>query len=174
MTITERRRLSARIGRHLTRSADFRRAKAVALFIGFGSEVATEAIIREAWRTGKNVLIPMTSLGFNRPFFALFRKGDRLVRTSYGPLELVEKTVPVNMRTIDLVVVPGLGYDDDGYRLGYGGGVYDRLLAQTPGARHVGLFFSGQRVHAIPKGRHDHPMTAIVTENGLCLSSVKS
>jgi 5-formyltetrahydrofolate cyclo-ligase len=155
----------------LVRCAEYRRAKTVALFIGFGSEVETDAIIRHAWKSGKNVLIPMTSHGFDRPFFALFRRGDPLVRTSYGPLELVQRTEPFNMKRVDLVIVPGLGFDDDGYRLGYGGGVYDRLLLKTPKARHIGLFFTAQRVHAIPKGRHDHPMTGIVTEQGFCATS---
>ena len=174
LTPAERRRLSGRIAAHLTHSADYRLSKTVALFIGFGSEVSTDAIVRDAWRSGKNVLIPITSSGFQRPFFALFKKGDRLVKTSYGPLELVERTQAFNMIKVDLIVVPGLGFDDRGYRLGYGGGVYDRLLAQARRARHVGLFFSAQRVHAIPKGRHDRPMTAIVTEDGVFPTSRRS
>jgi 5-formyltetrahydrofolate cyclo-ligase len=167
----ERRSLSRRVVASLTRSKEYARARTIALFLGFGSEVETEALVRHAWSRGKNVLIPITTLGFDRPFFALFRKGDPLIKTSYGPWELVEQRRPFDMKKIDLVVVPGLGFDDDGYRLGYGGGVYDRLLEKTPRARHVGLFFSFQRVHAIPRGKHDRPMTAIVTEKGLCTAS---
>lgn len=162
----EAQRLSGRVSRALVSSRAYRSAKTVALFIGFGSEVRTEAIVRDAWRRGKDVLIPITSLGFDKPFFALFRKGDRLVRTSYGPLELVDNVRPFDFRRIDLVAVPGLGFDRDGYRLGYGGGVYDRLLDLTPGAAHVGLFFASQRVNHLPRESHDLPLKAVVTEEG--------
>ncbi len=162
----ERARLSARITAAFTRSADYRRARTVALFIGFGSEVATGAIVRHAWAAGKNVLIPITADGFHKPFFAHFRKGDLLKKTSFGPLELFRQGRPFDMKKVDLVVVPGLGFDDTGHRLGYGGGVYDRLLVKTPRAHHVGLFFSCQRVHAVPRAGHDRALTAIVTENG--------
>ena len=129
--------------------------------------MATGAIVRHAWKSGKNVLIPITADGFHKPFFALFRKGDLLKKTPFGPLEPFLRSDPYNMRKVDLVVVPGLGFDDTGHRLGYGGGVYDRLLVKTPKARHVGLFFSAQRIHAVPRGRHDRALSAIVTENGI-------
>jgi len=160
------KRLSARIAGAFIRSALYRKAKAIALFVPFGSEVQTEAIIRDAWKRGKDVLIPMTSLGFAKPYFALFRHGDKLVKTSYGPLELVENVRAFDFRRIDVVVVPGLGFDRDGHRLGYGGGVYDRLLKKTPRAAHVGVFFGVQRVERLPREAHDHPLKAIVTEDG--------
>lgn len=163
----ERARLSARVAAAFTRSPDYRRARTVALFIGFGSEVATGAIVRHAWEAGKDVLIPITADGFHKPYFAHFRKGELLKKTPFGPLELFRQSEPFDMKKVDMVVVPGLGFDDRGHRLGYGGGVYDRLLVKTPRARHVGLFFSCQRVHAIPRADHDRPLSAIVTENGI-------
>ena len=66
-----------------------------------------------------------------------------------------------------LLLVPLLAYDDEGYRLGYGGGYYDRTLAFLSGARAIGIAYSGQRVETLPREPHDHPLDAILTEQGL-------
>jgi 5-formyltetrahydrofolate cyclo-ligase len=155
---------SHQILKNLAKTPEFKRAKSVAAFIGFASEVLTDGLIETCWNAKKNVLIPMTTKGFHKPFFVSLRRGDRLAKTKHGPMEAIEKTKPFNFRSIDLVLVPGLAYDDTGYRLGYGGGVYDRLLKKTPKAAHVGLFFSIQKLHRVPRETHDHPLKRIVTE----------
>ena len=66
-----------------------------------------------------------------------------------------------------LLLVPLLAYDDQGYRLGYGGGYYDRALALLPGARAIGIAYGGQRVQSLPHDAHDYPLDAILTESGL-------
>lgn len=155
---------SQKIIRNLLRTSEFRRAKHIATFLGFASEVQTDKLIEACWKAKKNVLIPMTAKGFHKPYFVSFRRGDKLKKTEYGPLETLEKKTPFNFRSIDLVIVPGLAYDDRGYRLGYGGGVYDRLLEKTPKADHVGLFFSIQKLYRLPCEKHDRPLKRIVTE----------
>ncbi len=164
-------RLSATAVEHFIASQAYRRAKSVALFVSFGSEIQTESIIRDAWKRGKEVLIPITAHGFSKPFFALFRKGDRLAKTSYGPMELVENARRFDFRRVNVVVVPGLAFDGEGFRLGYGGGVYDRLLKMTPKALHIGLYFGQQRVCHLPRESHDRPLGAVVTENGFSIST---
>jgi 5-formyltetrahydrofolate cyclo-ligase len=69
--------------------------------------------------------------------------------------------------TPDLLLVPLLAFDDHGYRLGYGGGYYDRTLAMLPRARAIGIAYAGQRMDFLPHGAHDLPLDAILTENGL-------
>lgn len=70
----------------------------------------------------------------------------------------------------DAVVTPLLAFDDDGYRLGYGGGYYDRTLAnlraQDRGVSAIGFAFAGQRVEALPHGDGDEPMDWLVSEAG--------
>ena len=68
--------------------------------------------------------------------------------------------------TPGLVFVPLLAFDRRGYRLGYGGGYYDRTLAALPQARAIGYGFSRQQVEAVPHGPFDIPLQVIVTENG--------
>lgn len=66
----------------------------------------------------------------------------------------------------DLLFVPLLAFDNAGYRLGYGGGYYDRTLAALPRARAIGYGFSFQQVEAVPRGPFDIPLRIIVTEAG--------
>lgn len=69
--------------------------------------------------------------------------------------------------TPEILLVPLLAYDDQGYRLGYGGGYYDRTLAALPDARAIGIAYAGQRMDFLPHDAHDYPLNAILTENGL-------
>ncbi|HEY0105663.1 MAG TPA: 5-formyltetrahydrofolate cyclo-ligase [Rhizomicrobium sp.] len=66
-----------------------------------------------------------------------------------------------------LILVPLLAFDSGGHRLGYGGGYYDRTLATLPRARAIGVAYAGQEVPALPREDHDHPLDAVITENGL-------
>jgi 5-formyltetrahydrofolate cyclo-ligase len=163
---SQQKKWSAAIARHWFRSPIYRKAKNIAAFVGFGSEVLTDGLIERAWKDGKSVLVPIASKGFEQPYFVLFRRGDKLRKTSFGPLELIEKKKPFNFRLIDAVLVPGLGFDSSGHRIGYGGGVYDRILKKTPRATHVGLFFSTQEVRRLPVEPHDERLRLILTEKG--------
>ena len=96
--------------------------------------------------------------------FHLLPGGEILRPGAYGihePLVHWPGTVP------DVLLVPLLAYDDHGYRLGYGGGYYDRTLAALPGARAIGIAYAGQRMDFLPRDAHDYPLNAVLTENGL-------
>jgi len=66
----------------------------------------------------------------------------------------------------DLVLVPGLGFDANGFRLGRGGGFYDRWLEANPGVKTIGLCFACQLVEKIPVEEHDAQVDAVLTEEG--------
>jgi len=72
--------------------------------------------------------------------------------------------------TPEVLLVPMLAFNDAGYRLGYGGGFYDRTLedlrGENPATLAVGLAYSGQRVDDLPVGPFDQPLDALVTESG--------
>ena len=67
----------------------------------------------------------------------------------------------------DWMLVPLLGFDDAGNRLGFGGGYYDRTLAACPGVPAIGCAFAAQRLDSVPSGPYDAPLTAIATEAGV-------
>jgi 5-formyltetrahydrofolate cyclo-ligase len=160
----DRQAWSLRAVKRVTLMPEYRRAKTVAGFIHFGSEIETDGFIQRAWKDGKNVVIPMCERGFDKPYFASFRRGDPLTQTAKGPFELVEKRGAFPWSSIDFVIVPGLAFDSQLNRLGYGGGVYDRLLSKTSKAVHVGLFLEAQELDRLPVSRHDKTLHAVVTE----------
>ncbi len=65
----------------------------------------------------------------------------------------------------DLIIVPGLAFDKENYRLGYGGGYYDTFLEQHPNAFKVGVFYPFQKVNAVPKEKHDISLDLILVNN---------
>jgi 5-formyltetrahydrofolate cyclo-ligase len=95
----------------------------------------------------------------------LWQDGAPLYPSGFGtlaPEELAPKAVP------DVVLMPLLGFDGKGTRLGYGGGYYDRTLAALASKpRLIGLAFAAQEVDFIPRGDHDIPLDSVVTENGV-------
>lgn len=157
-------RLSRSAVGRLCRSREFRSARVVALFLGFGSEVRTHELVRRAFRAKKTVLIPDLKDGWRDPRFVRYRKHDRLVKTRFGPNELAARRGAFPASRVDLVVVPGLSFDRKGHRLGFGGGVYDRFLARTRQAALAGLYYSFQESVRLPRERHDRPLDVIFTD----------
>ncbi len=81
----------------------------------------------------------------------------------YGILEPVKKSPVVGGKEIDVWLIPGLGFDMSGNRIGRGGGVYDRLLKGVPGIK-IGIGYDIQMIDEIPQGKHDQCMDFIVTQ----------
>lgn len=160
----ERTRLSAAVTRRVGRNPVFRASRRVAVFIGFGSEVQTEPLVSLCRRQGKVVFIPDLRLGFSRPRFIRYDESDRLVKTHLGPMELAGVRKPAPVGALDLIFVPGLGFDRFGHRIGYGGGVYDRIISGSRRAHHMGLFFSFQRVNRLPVNPWDRPLDSAITD----------
>ncbi len=137
-------------------------AATVMVFYSFGSEIPTEHIIRRLLDEGRRVLLPyMEELEMSA---AELRPGDSLVPTTYGPKEPSHR-VPVDPNEVDAVIAPGLAFDRSGYRLGYGGGNYDRFLARLGrGATRVGIAFHVQVLPSVPHGPGDEPVDFVVTD----------
>ena len=137
-------------------------ARTVLSFSSFGSEVPTEGIVRRLHDEGRRVFLPFVE-GHDIEA-AEAPAGDSLVATDYGPMEPAER-VAVHPSEIDVVLVPALAFDRLGYRVGYGGGHYDRYLARVgTGAVRVGIAFHAQLVPAVPHGVEDEPVDVVVTE----------
>lgn len=105
--------------------------------------------------------------------FVHHRPGGPLRPGAYGILEPADPTATVlggaEIGQLDLLLLPLVGFDGQGTRLGFGGGYYDRLLARRHGNRPVllGLAYSFQEVPALPRMVHDHPLDYVVTEKAI-------
>ncbi len=166
----ERKRLSRIICRKLTASELFRRARTIFFFASFGTEVETFPALGEALLRGQRVALPRTLLRERRlVFHRVFTLGE-LVPGPYGIPEPPRQNPVVSPEEADLILVPGLAFDRRGYRLGYGGGFYDRFLAGLSAPR-VALAFSFQILPAVPHEAHDLRVDVIVTERDLIVIS---
>lgn len=87
----------------------------------------------------------------------------KLKRGAYG----IPEPVSGADEPAEICVTPLLAVDKDGYRLGYGGGYYDRYFASHPNVLRVGICYAGQAVETLPHGEFDLPVHAIVTEEGV-------
>ncbi len=108
----------------------FQNAVRILFYVSFGSEVQTEAMIREAGAAGKIIAVPVTDREHRTLHLSLLDDFDRdLAPGTWGILEpRPECRRPVAGDDIDLVITPGIAFSLSGWRIGYGGGYYDRLL----------------------------------------------
>jgi 5-formyltetrahydrofolate cyclo-ligase len=158
----ERVRLVSRIEERLVAIPDFVAAGCVLLFYSFGSEVATAGLVDHALARGKRVLLPYVEGEALEA--AEVVAGEELVSTAYGPKEPPRRKA-VDPGEVDLVVTPGLAFDRRGYRVGYGGGFYDRYLARLrPNATRTAIGFSFQVVEEVPADPGDERVHLVVTE----------
>jgi 5-formyltetrahydrofolate cyclo-ligase len=137
-------------------------AATVLLFYSFGSEVATHGIGEHLLARGKRLLLPYLSpQGMEA---AEVFHGGPLLPTGYGPRE-PSRRIPLDPAELDLIITPGLAFDRRGFRLGYGGGHYDRFLTRVrPDTIRIGLAFSVQLVDRVPEEPSDQKVHFVVTD----------
>jgi 5-formyltetrahydrofolate cyclo-ligase len=137
-------------------------AETVMAFWSFGSEVETAPLVGSLVAQGGTTALPRIEGSEVVP--VTYRPGDVVRRTSFGAYEPLGGRV-LDPAELDLVVMPGVGFDHAGRRVGYGGGFYDRLLPRLrPGVPAIALAFSFQLVAEVPSGGMDRRVDAIVTE----------
>ena len=137
-------------------------AETVMLYWSFGSEVPTADLIQRLHQRGATVVLPRIEGSELVP--VRFAPGDPTAPTSFGAHEPVGGTT-IAPGELDLVAVPGVAFDRDGRRIGYGAGYYDRLLPATR-ATAVGVAFDLQVLdEALPAGGGDVEVDLIVTES---------
>jgi len=160
----ERVEKSAQIMKRLFELEEFKRAKTVLFYASKSDEVQTLGMIEEALALGKRVAVPITIVEGRNLALGEIRSVKALAPGAFNVPEPVEY-VPVNPNLVDLVVVPGVAFDERGDRIGHGMGYYDKLLGQMHmGAKFVGLAFELQIVDDVPEERHDIRVHKIVTE----------
>lgn len=171
LTPEERAAYSRIIQDHLLKMESYQQAHTVTYFVSFRSEVDTIPLIKQGLASGKRVLLPITDLKNRQLLFSELRDFEReLCLSSYGILEPKPewiRLVPVD--EIDFILTPGLVFDRLGYRIGYGGGFYDRFLASlTQKPPTVAVAYSLQVLEeALPHEEYDIPVDWIATETGL-------
>ncbi len=151
----------------LLASEEWQNASTIAVTISRFPEVNTKPLIEKAWEQGKRVAVPKCLTSTKKMDFRIINSFDQVEVVFFGLSEpVVERTEKVNPNELDLILVPGLVYSKEGYRIGFGGGYYDRFLAQFE-LKTVSLAFNEQVVSSIPIEQFDLPVNKLITEDGV-------
>ncbi len=144
---------------------EFRSADVVMIFLSMPGEIDTGQLALEAWRAGKRVLAPRVLWEQRRMLPIEIRSLTSDVRDGLMGIREPVDGVPIPVTDIDLVIVPGLAFDEHGNRLGRGRGFYDRFLAHRE-FRGVAcaLALDEQRVVAVPHDDTDIRVSMLVTD----------
>jgi 5-formyltetrahydrofolate cyclo-ligase len=133
-------------------------------FWPIGSEIDLRPLLMALAARGHSVALPVV-VGRDRPLvFRAWREGNEMAEGQWGirePLESAPEITPA------VLLVPLLAFDRDGYRLGYGGGFYDRtleLLRTSGSAIAIGAAWAAQEVPVVPHGAHDQPLDWMLSE----------
>lgn len=140
----------------------YQEAKIIATYLSFSHEFQTQELIEQALKDGKKVLIPKT-YPKGRMDFVVYNP-QQLVKTSFGLLEPQGDLEVVDASQIDLIHVPGLAFTTEGYRIGYGGGYYDRYLKHLSG-HTFSTIYTCQIQDFIPES-HDIPVQEVLIDEG--------
>lgn len=161
------------VARHLQNSQLLLDGGRVAAYLPNQKDGELDSIpcVQRLWVMGRTVAVPV--IGRNAGFMDLyrFRPDTRLVLNRLGIAEPEPGTLHVNVRSVAIMLMPLVAFDDSGTRLGMGGGFYDRFLGALPPAlrpRLIGLAHEAQRsAEPLPRDHWDIPLDGVITEAGV-------
>lgn len=152
---------------HMVNSDIWRQVKVLGITVSQGFEWDTKKIIEKAWEEGKQVCVPKCLPKHKEMVFYEITSFDQLEVVYYNLLEPIPvETNKVDKNSIDLLVVPGIVFNPDGYRIGFGGGYYDRFLTDFRNDT-MSMLHSVQLLPKLPIEAHDIPVKHLLTENGI-------
>ena len=159
---------SQRIADRLCAQAMFHRARQILLYSPDENEVDTEGLWQAAWRRGIAVYYPRVTVDKREVEFVRRHDNEPLIPGVFDILVPPGEDLLTSAARTNLVLIPGVGFDRAGHRLGRGRGYYDRALSGVlAGALRVGLAYEFQVVSHVPVDEHDERVDYIVTEERL-------
>ena len=164
MSEMEVKEKSDRICQNIISSNLFQQAERILAYAPLGNEVDIRPVIEEGWRQEKRIAFSQSIWGYNEIFLksAVF---SQLKEGTFHVMEPVE-TNPVDWKNA-LVLVPGVAFDRQGNRMGYGKGYYDRFFEGKSGCVKAGVAYELQVADQLPTEENDLPVEYLVTEKGV-------
>lgn len=165
LSTLKRHKIEKELHKQLFSSTFWSHAETVGLTLSQDIEWDTRTIVEQAWKESKRVCVPKTIHQRKELHFYEIKDFDQVVLGYFNIEEPdPEKTKRVRKESIDLLIVPGVLFNRQGYRIGFGGGYYDRFLQSYAGTR-LSLIHSNQFLDDLPIENHDIPVQFILTEN---------
>ena len=153
---------SAALAAKLYETPQYKSAESLYVYLSFNQEVRTEPIIRRAWAEGKRVAVPKV-VGDEMVFIWIDSFDNLAPQGAFHILEPIENG-PVADDETALILMPGLAFDPQGHRVGYGGGYYDRYLAAQPNHPTLALCYDFQMYDHLDVDDYDVPVDIIITD----------
>ncbi|WP_428635040.1 5-formyltetrahydrofolate cyclo-ligase [Sedimenticola sp.] len=174
LSAQQRHRAAVSLERNLACLPLFLHSRHIAFYLPNDGEIDLTPLIQRAWQMGKRCYLPnLSPLYHNRLWFAPFTHDSTLILNRFGiPEPACNWREMRNVRSLDLIIAPLVAFDDQGNRLGMGGGFYDRTLAYLAHRtawhkpRLFGAAYAFQQVTELPHQPWDVPLEGIVTDNG--------
>ena len=162
----EKEKTEIKLTKFLTASNIWKQAKTIGVTVSQGFEWDTKPIIEAGWMDNKTVAVPKCLPKEKQLTFYKLEAYNQLEVVYYNLLEpKPDETVKVSKQGIDVLIVPGLLFDKQGYRIGFGGGFYDRFLTDFSNTT-ISILHSKQLMEDIPREAFDIPVQFLITENG--------
>ncbi|NMA69105.1 MAG: 5-formyltetrahydrofolate cyclo-ligase [Desulfitobacterium sp.] len=165
----ERRKMSQEIRRVVSQLEEFKNASTIMVFLDFGGEVETTDLAQQILDQGKRLITPRCAP--KRVLIpALIKDLEKDLEPGMWGIREPKKEglIEVDPQEIDCIIMPGVAFDLDGNRLGYGGGFYDRFLERVrPETPRIAIAFHCQIVDKVPVGEFDKKIHMLVTEQGV-------
>jgi 5-formyltetrahydrofolate cyclo-ligase len=165
--------------KQLADSAIFQNAQHIACYLAQGSEFDLQPIISLIWQTQKKCYLPVLTASDEKSLhFIAYESDDHLQTNCYGIAEPVfSPAKEIQAKALDLVLVPLIGFDLTGHRLGSGSGYYDRTFSfllnklRPKQPSFIGVGYQAQQLDGIPSDAWDVPLDGVLTEQSLQFSS---
>jgi 5-formyltetrahydrofolate cyclo-ligase len=180
LTTNQQRLASQRAARRLARLLVFARAGRIAAYVARGGELDPAPALEQALRRGKRCYLPVLHpFEHNRLWFMPWDTGTVMQPNRFGIPEPKSRYGRIAPRRLDVVLVPLVGFDLQGTRLGMGGGYYDRTFAFRLRARHrrrpllIGYAHACQQLQHLPRMPWDIALDWVVTDRGAHCTSAR-
>lgn len=167
MNKTTKEILDYKISERFLQTSQYKNSKIILIYVSKEIEVDTYRIIEKAFEDNKSVAVPKCDPNKIKMNFYLINSLNDLEVGIFGVLEPIKSKCKIlNNYDKSICVVPGFSFDQEGYRLGYGKGYYDRFLSSFHGLI-IGLCYSNCIRKLLPRGYYDLPVHLLITDKYL-------
>jgi len=167
--VVEKEEMDKKILNKFYESKYYRESKNIFIYISYDSEINTKEIINKSLIDNKKIYVPRTEFKTRLMDAVEITSLDDLIESEYGILEPSIYEPHIEPNELDLIVVPGVGFDRNGGRMGYGAGFYDRYFKKISKDKmkkivKLALAYDFQILEDVPMNEQDVPVNYIITE----------
>lgn len=142
----------------------YKLSKVIFVFVSYNDELDTHRLIKHALENNKRIVVPKVISKNGHMIVIEINSFDDLEPGNYGILEPKNHCKEISSSNIDLALIPGLAFDLNGGRMGYGGGYYDRFLKTlSANCPKIGICYNFQIIKQVPMSEHDIKIDGLIT-----------